>query len=128
MPDIAEHVRARAADGDAVAIHFEDQRFTWSEYVDACAQRAAYLQATLRPGEPPHVGVLFDNIPEFPMWLGAAALEPAHRPATRIASTRRSSRAAICELSVSGSQPVFAIRRPKPSSRARRSAPSASSA
>jgi fatty-acyl-CoA synthase len=36
--------------------------------------RAAYLQATLDPDAPPHVGVLFDNIPEFSIWLGAAAL------------------------------------------------------
>ncbi|MCJ7439087.1 MAG: long-chain-fatty-acid--CoA ligase [Acidimicrobiia bacterium] len=74
MATIAEHVKARVADGDRIAIRFEDQTVTWAEYVDACTTRAAYLQATLDPSAPPHVGVLFDNIPEFPMWLGAAAL------------------------------------------------------
>jgi fatty-acyl-CoA synthase len=74
MATIAEHVKARVADGGRIAIRFEDQTVTWAEYVDACTTRAAYLQATLDPSAPPHVGVLFDNIPEFPMWLGAAAL------------------------------------------------------
>jgi fatty-acyl-CoA synthase len=74
MGTIAAHVEARAADGDAVAIRFEDTTVSWAEYVDACATRAAYLRAFLTPDAPPHVGVLFDNVPEFPMWLGAAAL------------------------------------------------------
>ncbi|HEV3450395.1 MAG TPA: long-chain-fatty-acid--CoA ligase [Acidimicrobiia bacterium] len=74
MTSIAEFVRARASDGDRVALRFEDQAWTWAEYVRACAQRAAYLDETLDPGRPPHVGVLLDNVPEFPRWLGAAAL------------------------------------------------------
>jgi fatty-acyl-CoA synthase len=74
MATIAQHVAARAADGSRVAIRFEDRTITWHEYVEACATRAAYLQTTLDAGAPPHVGVLFDNVPEFPMWLGAAAL------------------------------------------------------
>jgi len=74
MSTLAEHVLARAADPDAPAIAFEGERWTWGEYLDACATRATYLQATLRPDDPPHVGVLFDNIPEYAMWLGAAAL------------------------------------------------------
>ncbi|MET9696097.1 AMP-binding protein [Streptomyces sp. NPDC006529] len=41
------------------------------------AARAALLVALLPPGAPPHVGVLLDNTPEFPFWLGAAALAGA---------------------------------------------------
>ncbi len=74
MSTIAEFVHARAGDGDRQAILFEDERHTWGEFLDACAARAAYLEAALRPGEPPHVGVLFDNIPEYALWLGAAAV------------------------------------------------------
>ncbi len=74
MPSIAQHIKDRAADGDRVAIRFEDSTYTWAEYVDACATRAAYLRATLRPDAPQHVGLLFDNVPEFSMWLGAVAL------------------------------------------------------
>jgi len=74
MATIAEYVHARADDGDRVALRFEDETFTWAEYVDACAARAVYLLETLDDGAPPHVGVLLDNTPEFVIWLGAVAL------------------------------------------------------
>ncbi|UQX01301.1 AMP-binding protein [Streptomyces sp. RerS4] len=41
------------------------------------AARAALLVDLLPPGAEPHVGVLLDNTPEFPFWLGAAALAGA---------------------------------------------------
>ncbi|WP_405492526.1 AMP-binding protein [Streptomyces sp. NBC_00096] len=41
------------------------------------AARAALLVDLLPPGAQPHVGVLLDNTPEFPFWLGAAALAGA---------------------------------------------------
>src|SRR5438128_471317 len=75
MPTIAELVRARAAD-DTSAILFEDQSWSYAEYTAACAERAALLTEVRRTG-PFHVGVLLDNVPEFPMWLGAAALVKA---------------------------------------------------
>ena len=74
MGTVAELVHARTSAPDAPAIRFEDSAWTWGEYLDVVATRAAFLQATLRPGKPPHVGVLFDNIPEYAMWLGAAAV------------------------------------------------------
>ncbi|HEY8217020.1 MAG TPA: AMP-binding protein [Acidimicrobiia bacterium] len=74
MPTIAEFVHTRAADRDAPAIRFEDDAWTWGEYVDAVAARAAYLADHLPEGEPPHVGLLFDNTPEHVMWLAAAAV------------------------------------------------------
>jgi len=74
MTTIAEHVLKRVPDRDRRAIAFEDTEYTWGEYLDAVATRAAFLRATLRDDEPPHVGVLFDNIPEYSMWLGAAAV------------------------------------------------------
>ncbi|MFD9575175.1 AMP-binding protein [Streptomyces sp. NPDC059982] len=43
----------------------------------ASAARAALLADLLPPGAEPHVGVLLDNTPEFPFWLGAAALAGA---------------------------------------------------
>ncbi len=74
MATVAELVHARAADGAAPAIRFEDDSWTWEEYVDAVAVRAAYLTANLTADAPPHFGVLFDNTPEYAMWLGAAAV------------------------------------------------------
>ncbi|MGW7313362.1 AMP-binding protein [Streptomyces sp. NPDC054854] len=41
------------------------------------AARAALLVDLLPPGAQPHIGVLLDNTPEFPFWLGAAALAGA---------------------------------------------------
>jgi fatty-acyl-CoA synthase len=75
MPTIAELVRARAAD-DHPAILFEDESWSYAEYVTACAERAALLDELRRPG-PLHVGVLLDNVPEFAIWLGAAAVAGA---------------------------------------------------
>ena len=75
MPTIAELVRGRAAD-DHPAILFEDRTWSYAEYVAVCAERAALLEELRRPG-PFHVGVLLDNVPEFAMWLGAAAVAGA---------------------------------------------------
>ncbi|MFD3539682.1 AMP-binding protein [Streptomyces sp. NPDC058662] len=41
------------------------------------AARAALLVDLMPPGAEPHLGVLLDNTPEFPFWLGAAALSGA---------------------------------------------------
>lgn len=46
-------------------------------YAREAAARAALLADLLPPGAEPHVGVLLDNTPEFPFWLGAAALAGA---------------------------------------------------
>ena len=73
MGTVAEHIVKHAGD-PRIAIRFEDQEWTWAEYVQACAQRAAYLLDRLPAGKPPHVGVLLDNTPEYLMWLGATAL------------------------------------------------------
>ncbi|HMF03811.1 MAG TPA: AMP-binding protein, partial [Acidimicrobiia bacterium] len=75
MPTIAELVRGRAGD-DHRALLSEDESWSYAEYVTACAERAALFAELRRPG-PFHVGVLLDNVPEFAMWLGAAALTGA---------------------------------------------------
>ena len=54
----------------------EIRTWSWAEYVVECRARAALLE-DLRQDGPFHVGVLLDNIPEFPMWLGGAALAGA---------------------------------------------------
>jgi fatty-acyl-CoA synthase len=72
MTTMAELVRARAGD-TAIGLLFDDASWTYAEVVQAAADRAALLQALRRSG-PFHIGVLLDNVPEFPMWLSAAAL------------------------------------------------------
>ena len=77
MSTIAELILSRAEDaGPRPAVLFEDLSWSWTEYVGACAERAS-LMGELRREGPFHVGVLLDNVPEFPMWLGAAALTGA---------------------------------------------------
>jgi fatty-acyl-CoA synthase len=75
MPTIQELLRARVGD-PRTALCFEDQTWSYTEYLDACAQRAAYLLENRREG-PFHLGVLLDNVPEFAIWLGAGALAGA---------------------------------------------------
>lgn len=87
MTTVAQLIRAQADNTDT-ALRYEDQRWSYVEFVRACAQRAAWLleqrreqlnqlgPSKARPDEasPFHVGLLLDNVPEYLMWLGASAL------------------------------------------------------
>ncbi len=70
-----ELLLARAQD-DRPALLFEDQRYSWREYFQACCERAEALLAWRRPG-PFHVGVLLENVPEYLFMTGAASLAGA---------------------------------------------------
>jgi len=82
---------------------FEDEAWTYDEYVGACAERASLLLELRRPG-PLHVGVLLDNVPEYPMWLGAAAVTGAVivgiNPTRRGAELARDIRHTDCQIVV----------------------------
>ncbi|MFF6780212.1 AMP-binding protein [Streptomyces sp. NPDC012510] len=56
---------------------FEEQVLTHHEVAAEAAARAALLADLLPPAAEPHLGVLLDNTPEFPLWLSAAALAGA---------------------------------------------------
>jgi fatty-acyl-CoA synthase len=75
MATIRELLLARVDDPNP-ALAFEEQSWSYAEFVRACAERAAYLLENRREG-PLHVGVLLENVPEYAMWLGAAALAGA---------------------------------------------------
>ena len=75
MATIAEFVRSRVSDGRPAICH-EASRWSYDEYVGECAARAAFLLARRSDG-PFHIGVLLDVVPEYSMWLGAAALAGA---------------------------------------------------
>jgi len=98
--DVAELLRRRSSD-DNTALRFEDQDWSYREYVAACAQRAALLLA-LNRDKPFHVGVLLDNVPEYPMLLGAAAMAGATvvglNPTRRGKELERDIRHAECQL------------------------------
>jgi fatty-acyl-CoA synthase len=77
----AELLRRNAADpdvGDRPALHTPERTWTHREYYEeSCRWAQRFL--TLRPGEgePFHVGVLLDNVPEYLFAYGAAALTGA---------------------------------------------------
>ncbi len=105
---VADLIRARVGD-DSPAIAFENSTWTYRQYVQASVQRAALI-AQLRTEHPRergtgfHIGVLADNIPEFPMWLGAAALAGATvvgiNPTRRGAELERDIAHTSCDLIV----------------------------
>lgn len=74
----AELLLARAED-DNTGLLFEDQRWTWREFVAESAIRAAMIRALCEehPDRPPHVGAMLENIPEYMFLLGGAALAGA---------------------------------------------------
>lgn len=75
MRTVADIFRADAGvHGDA--LYFEEQRWSYAEFMAACATRADFLHAS-RVSGPFHVGVLLDNVPEFVFWIGACALAGA---------------------------------------------------
>jgi len=99
---VAALLRRRAGD-TAPGLRFEDGTWAWAEVVQECADRAALLVERRRPG-PFHVGVLLDNVSEFPMWLGAASLAGAVvvgiNPTRRGAELARDIRHTACQLLV----------------------------
>jgi fatty-acyl-CoA synthase len=101
-------VAARAAD-DHTALRFEDQSWTYREFVAASAQRASFLLAARRDG-PLHVGLLLENVPDFAFWIGAAALAGAAvvgiNPTRRGAELARDIRHTDCQLLIT--EPHFA--------------------
>ncbi len=74
-PSIADLLLARA-DDDHPGLVMGDRSWSWREVVAAGAARAALLRS-LGDLDPPHVGVLLGNEPEFVFWLSAAALSGA---------------------------------------------------
>jgi fatty-acyl-CoA synthase len=105
MTTVADLVRARAGDAN-IGLLFDDGSWTYAEVVQAAADRAALLQTMRRPG-PFHIGVLLDNVPEFPMWLSAAALAGATivgiNPTRRGAELARDITHTDCQLIVTES-------------------------
>ncbi|NKZ02975.1 AMP-binding protein [Actinomadura latina] len=63
--------------GDArPGLRSRDRTWTWDEVVRESAARASLARELRREG-PFHIGVLLENVPEYVLWLGAAALSGA---------------------------------------------------
>ena len=74
-PSVADLLLARG-DDDHPGLVMGDRSWSWREVVAAAAERAVLLRSLGRL-DPPHVGVLLGNEPEFVFWLSAAALSGA---------------------------------------------------
>jgi fatty-acyl-CoA synthase len=85
MATIAELIVKRSGDS-STALLFEDESWSYAELAQEGAARAAMLGA-LPDFDPPHIGVLLDNVPDFVFWLAAAAL--SRSVIVGINSTRR---------------------------------------
>ncbi|MEV5982200.1 AMP-binding protein [Streptomyces sp. NPDC052114] len=70
---VAELVRARWGD-HRTGLRFTGGELTHHQVAAGAAARAALLADLLPRGREPHIGVLLDNTPEYPLWLSAAAL------------------------------------------------------
>ncbi|WP_028803467.1 AMP-binding protein [Streptomyces sp. 142MFCol3.1] len=73
---VAELVRERF-DDHRPGLWFEGRFLSHHQVAAGAAARAALLADLLPPGAEPHLGVLLDNTPEYPLWLSAAALAGA---------------------------------------------------
>lgn len=58
-------------------LRYQDTVLSHHQVASGAAVRAALLADLLSAGGEPHLGVLLDNTPEFPLWLSAAALAGA---------------------------------------------------
>lgn len=73
---VAELVQRQWGD-HRVGLRSHDTVLTHHGIAAGAAARAALLVDLLPRGAEPHLGVLLDNTPEFPLWLSAAALAGA---------------------------------------------------
>ncbi|WIX90479.1 long-chain-fatty-acid--CoA ligase [Amycolatopsis sp. DG1A-15b] len=101
VPTVTELLLARAGD-ERPGLRFEDETWSWAEHVHASARWAAGLREALRRDEPPHVGILADNVPAFSVLLGACAFAGAVlvglNPTRRGEALARDIRLADCQF------------------------------
>lgn len=62
------------ADHDGPALCFGDRVWSYRELVHEGRRRAALFDDLADPDQPPHVGVLLHNVPDYLFWLTAGAL------------------------------------------------------
>ncbi|MFG3286809.1 AMP-binding protein [Streptomyces sp. NPDC048111] len=76
VPTVSDYVRRQWND-HRTGLRYGDLELTHHQVAAGAAARAALLAELLPRGVEPHLGVLLDNTPEFPLWLSAAALAGA---------------------------------------------------
>lgn len=74
MTDTIQELLRRRAEDPCLALLYEEEQWSWREYVEESSRRATALIAAHDPSRPFHVGLLLDNTPEMAMALAAAGL------------------------------------------------------
>lgn len=64
----------RLAESEGRALLIGDDRWTYRELIAEGSRRAALFETLRDSGQPPHIGVLLDNVADYVFWLVAAAL------------------------------------------------------
>ena len=72
--DAFAHTLLSRADDDGPALLYEDDVWSYAQLLDEGRRRAGLLRELVDPEQPPHVGVLLDNVPDYIFWLVAGAL------------------------------------------------------
>lgn len=72
-PTIAAVLRP-LAEVDTPALLFQDSVWSYRQLIDEASRRAALFEQLRDRSQPPHIGVLLDNVPDYLFWLAAAAL------------------------------------------------------
>ncbi|QIB45621.1 AMP-binding protein [Streptomyces aureoverticillatus] len=98
---VAQLVLARWGD-HRPGLRFEDLVLSHHQVAAGAAARAALLRELLDARREPHLGILLDNTPEYPLWLSAAALAGAAvagiNPTRRGAELARDIRHTDCQV------------------------------
>jgi fatty-acyl-CoA synthase len=108
---VAALVASRADDPNQ-GLAFGAHRWAWAEVVTEMEVRAGFL-TQLVPDDPPHVGILLDNVPEYLFTLGGAALSGTVvvgiNPTRRGAELARDIRHTDCQAIITDSDHVELI-------------------
>jgi fatty-acyl-CoA synthase len=75
MTALTDHIR-QLAGSPKTGLLFEDEQYSWTQIVAAASARAAFLLEQ-GFGDPLHVGVLLENVPESVFWLFGGHLSGA---------------------------------------------------
>ena len=102
-PTVADLLLARAED-DRPGLWFEGRTWSWREVIADSGTRAQLALDLQLSGRPFHIGVLLENVPEYVLWMGGAALAGATvvgiNPTRRGEELARDIRHSDCQLIV----------------------------
>src|SRR3954463_14707799 len=100
-PTLADLLLARAED-DRPGMWFEGRTWSWREVVAASGVRGQLALDLQLPDRPFHIGILLENVPEYVLWMGGAALAGATivgiNPTRRGEELARDIRHSDCQL------------------------------